>query len=231
MPRSFNMQMDPINSPHPVPWNWIQAVHGAAAEAGNRQTRYYRSASLRSPDGQWMAYSRICLEAAPLLHNSRATSILFVENIETGELQGVQPPAPLMSPLDTEPEIQAQAGAMSLLIPIAWDREGTQLLVRDFEGVFCSSLASDYAVVWDSTTGHSRTVAPYNAAYEYAILQGWSKSHPKQVLFKTAQLGEPHQPLWRVDSQGRAMPSALDEAEGFGQTMAEELEGPQVVMA
>lgn len=240
------MQIDPINSPHPVPWSWILAAHGAAAAASRPQTHYYRSASLRSPDQQWVAYSRICLQVTPELHTSQVSSVLMVENLSTGSLQGIQPALPLDlqwdQPLDASgapssapayvPSSSARmAGEIDLVIPISWDRRGDRLLARNFRGAFCSSFASDYALIWDSHTGAHRTLAPGNVAYEYAVLQGWSQNYPDQVLFKTAKLGDRHQHLWRVNDAGYALPSAFDEAEVLGQIIATPLEGPQAIKA
>jgi hypothetical protein len=245
------MQIDPINSPHPVPWNWILAAQGSAAAAAQPQTHYYRSASLRSPDHQWIAYSRICLQATPQLHSCQVSSVLLVENLSTGSLQGVQPPLPLdlcwEEPPEESPEeslkqseavsSQAQgdqpqrAGAIGLLVPISWNYSSDRLLTRNFKGAFCSSLASDYALVWDSHTHTSQTLAPYNVAYEYAVLQGWSQTDPDQVLFKTGKLGDPEQHLWRVDRHGHAVPSAFDQAEILGQIVTTPLEGPQALRA
>lgn len=222
------MQIDPLNSPHPVPWSWILASHAAAIEAGETQTGHYRTPSLRSPLKNWSAYSHIRLEVSPDLAQSHVSSLLLVENLDSGTLQPITASSPVAQEFWSADSSLShpKPGLIAMLLPIAWDKTGTQLLAREFEGVFCSSIASDYAVVWNSNTALSRTLAPHNIAYERAILQGWSRNRPEQVLFKTARLGDPQMPLWSVDLQGQAYPSAFDQAESYGDSIAHPLSGP-----
>ncbi len=231
------MQMDPLNSPHPVPWSWILATHAAAAEAGQRQVHYYRSASLRSPQSSpthlphWTAYSRICFEVDPVLHRSRVSSILFVENLETGTLQAITASSPLAQQfwqeqggVDTETGVMH--GAIAMLIPIAWNQAGTKLLAREFEGIFCSSFVTDHAVIWDGQQHFSRTYTP-QIDHDYGILLGWSDVEPDSVLFETVMMGRAGRDRYRINAHGYTEPAPADEPRLFGQMVSDILAGPQ----
>ena len=81
----LGVQLDPLDSPHPVPWNWVMATYAELNASQSVGVRYYRSPSLLSPDGQYAAYSRIQMQGQPELHHSRVTSVMFVENLQTGD--------------------------------------------------------------------------------------------------------------------------------------------------
>jgi hypothetical protein len=88
------VQIDPLDSPHPIPWNWVLATHAELCASNSSGVRYYRSQSLLSPDGQYAAYSRIQMEGQPELYQSRVTSVVFVENLQTGDLRTITPSSP-----------------------------------------------------------------------------------------------------------------------------------------
>ena len=51
--------------------------------------RYYRSVPVVSPDGRYAMYSRVQLEVRPEMYNSRVSSVLFIEDRQTQQLQVV----------------------------------------------------------------------------------------------------------------------------------------------
>ncbi len=49
------------------------------------------------------------------------------------------------------------------------------------------------AVIWDRQKNHANTVAPISHEDEHekiAVLLGWSKSQPDNVLFRAGEMGE-----------------------------------------
>ncbi|NJR71483.1 MAG: hypothetical protein HC771_24885 [Synechococcales cyanobacterium CRU_2_2] len=173
------MQLDPLNSPHPVPWNWILAAHSAAIAEQLFTPHHYRSSALRSPDGRWLAYSRIHFTPAPQLHASQVESLLLLEDLLEGRLQA-QASSPFPSAASSAGTSSAgtssagtadpfapaadcspsPAGSIAILMPIAWNQTGDRLLARQFEGRFCSSMATDYALIWETLTGQVQTLTP-----------------------------------------------------------------------
>lgn len=228
-----SVQLDPLDSPHPIPWNWVlanlglQAVNQPESHLPSApQLHYYRSQSLLSPDGNYAAYSRIQMQVEPQFFQSRVTSILFLENLQTGDLQAITP----TSPLADNPFIQAEMamfGAISIVIPISWSEQGDRLLAREFESLFCSDIASDYAVIVDCSRAHVRTIAPTRVQYTNAVLLGWSQSHPDQALFRIGQLGDEAWQLWTVDVSGQTAQAGDDRPLTFGQSVSSVWTGPQ----
>ncbi len=86
---------DPLDSPHPVPWNWVLETNENLKRNESSGVNYYRSPSLISPDGTYAAYSRIQMEGRPELFRSRVTSVMFLENLRTGDLQTITASSPL----------------------------------------------------------------------------------------------------------------------------------------
>jgi hypothetical protein len=154
-----SIQIDPLNSPHPIPWNWVTSIvfgsHSVPHSYG-----YYRTQSLISPDGQYAAYSRIQVQLAAHFSQSRVVSVLFVENLRTGSLRTLMASSPFADNPFMASEASDQAGTIAILIPIAWSENGDRLLSREFESIFCTDIASDFAVVWDSKTNETKTFAP-----------------------------------------------------------------------
>lgn len=218
-------QIDPLDSPHPVPWNWVLANQSSPSPAP--RLRYYRTQALISPDGVYAAYSRIQMRVEREFTQSQVSSVLFIENLRTGDLQTIPVDAPLAeNPFGSYAEAPP-TGGIAIAIPVAWSANSDRLLAREFESLFGSGMGSDYAVIWDRTSGRVSTVAPGGIAYTNAILLGWSRTHPNSVLFRAGELGDPEWRIWAVEANGRTQPAFEDQPIGFGQTMTHIWAGPQ----
>ena len=223
----LGVQIDPLDSPHPVPWNWVLATHAELTASESVGVRYYRSPSLVSPDGQYAAYSRIQMHGQPELHHSRVTSVMFLENLQTGDLRTITASSPLAdNPLVSNEEAD-MAGTIAILMPISWSKSSDRLLARQFEGMFSTSDASDYAVVWDRQQNHISTVAPGRIQYTNAVLLGWSQTNPNQVLFRAGELGDEQWPVWAVDLEGQTALAHEDEPIVYGEVVNQIWAGPQ----
>lgn len=224
-------QNDPLDSPHPIPWNWVTTTQADVSSKSGSGVRYYRSQSIISPDGQYAAYSRIKMQVQPELYHSRVSSVLFVENLQTGELQVINAASPLTDNPLVEAEDADMPGIISILTPVGWSKTGDRLLARQFEGLFNSSDASDFAVVWYRTKNRTSTFAPSQTQYshEISILLGWSQHDPKQLLFRAGNLGDEQWSLWAVASDGQTVAATdIDEPIVFGQRLNQVWSGPQV---
>lgn len=221
------VQIDPLNSPHPVPWNWVLATQAEVTSSGAPSVRYYRSQSLMSPDGEYAAYSRIQMQVQPEGFRSRISSTMFLENVKTGDLRVITATSPLSDNPFLENEAADMPGAIAILIPVSWSPSGDRILAREFEGIFNTSDASDYAVVWDRTRDRTSTLAPTRIEYSNAILLGWSQRSPDQVLFRAGTLGDPNWPLWTVDTRGQTTLSPNDKPLVHGTVVNNVWAGPQ----
>jgi hypothetical protein len=222
-----SVQVDPLDSPHPIPWSWVMATLSAVPTEENAGLYYYRSQSLLSPDGQYAAYSRIQMQVKPVFFQSCVSSVLFVENLRTGDLQAVTP----ASPLANNPFVSGaanQLGSISIVIPVSWSESGDRLLAREFESLFCSDIASDYAVIVDRKLKQVSTVAPTRMHYTTAVLLGWSQAQPNQALFRAGNLGEENWNCWTVDATGHTVLAEGDRSVTFGQPISSVWMGPQV---
>ncbi|MFW6359344.1 MAG: hypothetical protein ACOC0N_09070 [Chroococcales cyanobacterium] len=218
---------DPLNSPHPIPWNWILEINQLVTERGSTGLHYYRSPSLVSPDGQYAAYSRIQMQAESELFRSRVRSVMFLENLQTGELQMITASSPLASnPFKNEPEVKIP-GAIAVVVPVSWSPNGDRILARQFEGLFNTSNASDYALIWNRQNNRTYTVSPRQVEYSNAILLGWSQTNPNQVLFQAGMLGDEEWPVWAVDSEGETILASGDQAVIYGRLVNTVWSGPQ----
>lgn len=195
-------QQDPLNSPFPVPWQWIIDTQQELSQQPQSEVRYYRTNTLVSPDGQYEAYSRIRLESKPQLYESKVTSILFLQNNTTGELQLITASSPLAQQAFLEEFGDYPPGAMSILIPVSWSKNGDRLLSRQLEGFFSTSDVSDYGVIWDQEADLTTTLSPQNVEYSHAVLMGWNARHKDQVIFKAGHLGDETMPTWAVQVDG-----------------------------
>lgn len=221
------VQIDPLDSPHPIPWNWVMTTHADVTAKGASGLRYYRSQSLVSPDGQYAAYTRIQMDVQPELYRSRVTSVMFLENLKTGDLRTITASSPLAdNPLAANEEAD-MPGTIAILIPISWSPDGDRILARQFEGLFSTSDASDYAVIWDRKLNRTSTVAPDRSQYSTAVLLGWSRTNPGRVLFRAGELGEENWPLWAVDINGQTIAATEDKPAVFGQRVNNVWAGPQ----
>ena len=221
------LQVDPLNSPHPIPWNWVIETYSEFSEKGSSGLGYYRSSSLVSPDGNYAAYSRIKMKAEPELFRSNVSSVMFLENLRTGDLKTITASSPLADNPFKDNEEADQPGAMAILMPVSWSQSGDRILARQFEGFFSTSDASDYAVVWDRQENHTSTISPNQIDYTNAVLLGWSKTNPEQVLFRAGPLGDEQWPIWSVAINGETAIASEDKPIVYGQRINQVWTGPQ----
>lgn len=228
------VQQDPIGSPHAIPWVWIQATQEAIASKAGSGVRYYRSVPVISPDGRYAMYSRVKLEVKPQMYNSHVTSVLFVEDRQTKRLHVVTSTAPMNDPLLKVQVSSANddaQGTIAVLVPVSWSQKGDRFLARKFEGAMNTSDATDHAVIWDREQNRSQNVTPSQEAnkHEIAVLLGWSKTQPDQVLFRAGELGEEQWPLLTVAYDGKTVAATnADQGVTYGQRVKEVWAGPQV---
>lgn len=227
MSQTLTTQVDPLDSPYPVPWHWVLTTNEELSQSGTSGLRYYRSPSLVSPDGRYAAYSRLKMQSEPNLFLSRVTSVMFMENLETGDLKTITASSPLAShPFEVKEEAELP-GTIAILIPVSWSRDGDRILSRQFEGIFSTSAASDYAVIWDRDRNSTHTLAPNQVSYTNAVLLGWSQSNPDQVLFRAGTLGDEHWPVWAVNIEGQTFIAEEDKPTVYGQVVKQVWSGPQ----
>lgn len=228
--RSMNnsVQLDPLDSPHPIPWSWIVAIQTQASAKKLCAVRHYRSSSLISPDGCYAAYSRISMKVDPVMVRSRVSSVAIVENLKTGQLRTLCPTSPLAeNPFDREKGAPV-SGTISIAVPISWSHRGDRLLVRVFESLFCSDIASDYALVWDRESLNSDTVAPTEIQYTHAVLLGWSDRAPDSILFRAGKIGGDPWSEWRVEVTGKTSLAKGDRPVIMGKRVNTVWSGPQL---
>lgn len=220
---------DPLNSPYPIPWEWILKTQAEFTEKGISGLRYYRSPSLISPDGQYAVYTRVSFSVEPEMYRSRITSIMFLENLQTGELQIIRAQSPLANPLVQDNKEEQILGLMSILIPVSWSKDGNYLLSRQFEGVFSTSDACDYAVIWHRQTKQTQTISPNNVNYTTAILMGWDSTSPEQILFRAGFLGDEDWPVMSVALDGQTVLASHSESITYGQLTTSVWSGSQAL--
>ncbi|MGA9380203.1 MAG: hypothetical protein WBV73_15670 [Phormidium sp.] len=222
-------QADPLESPYPVPWQWVMSTHEQVSSTKGSGIRFYRTPSVISPDGKYAAYSRVQLRVKPELYHSNVSSVMFVENLQTKQLRVVTANSPLANNPKKAKQPANMPGIVSIMIPVSWSASGDRLLARQFEGSLSASDASDYAVVWDRNTGRSNTITPSNAGeYGQAILLGWSKVNPQNVIFQAGELGDENRQLWAVNIQGKTIAAKQeDQPIVFGRTVQQAWAGPQ----
>ncbi|MEH1942165.1 MAG: hypothetical protein V7L01_18380 [Nostoc sp.] len=231
-------QIDPIGSPHPIPWKWITATQEAIGSNGGSGVRHYRSIPVVSPDGKYAVYSRVQLEVKPQMYNSRVTSVLFVQDMHTKKLWVMASTTPVSDPLLKVKAVKAAAseetdtnGKIGVLVPVSWSEKGDRFLARKFEGIFNTGDSTDSAVIWDRQKNHANTVAPANEEEheKIAVLLGWSKIQPDRVLFRAGELGEENWPLMQVANDGKTVTTTdNDRPITFGKKVTEIWAGPQV---
>lgn len=225
-----SVPIDPLNSPYPVPWNWVMKTYENVSSHQGSGVRYYRSHSLLSPDGEYAAYSRIQMQVQPELYHSQVSSVMFLENLRTGQLQQIKASSPLALHLMMQGET-ATPGIISILAPVGWSKSSDRLLARQFEGFFSTSDASDYAVIWHRHKNRTTTLAPAQSYNNHAmsILLGWSQTDPAQVVFRVGELGEEQWQMWTVAENGRTTPAtSLEQPIVFGQRQMKLWAGEQI---
>ncbi|MBU7585559.1 MAG: hypothetical protein KAF91_22175 [Nostoc sp. TH1S01] len=228
-------QVDPIGSPHPIPWKWIVATQEAIGSTGNSGVRYYRSVPVVSPDGKYAVYSRVQMEIKPEMYNSRVSSTMFIEDRQTKKLRVMASTSEIKDPLlhnnVAPPEQMQENGSIGVLVPVSWSEKSDRFLARKFEGVFNTGDATDRAVIWDRQKNHTNTVAPSRQDDEHekiAVLLGWSKNQPDHVLFREGEMGEEDWPLVKVATDGKTVNTTdADQPVTFGD-QTEVWSGPQV---
>ncbi|MCC5630884.1 hypothetical protein LC613_23975 [Nostoc sphaeroides CHAB 2801] len=233
-------QIDPIGSPHPIPWKWITATQEAIGSKGGSGVRHYRSIPVVSPDGKYAVYSRVQLEVKSEMYNSRVTSVLFVQDMQTKKLWVMASTTPVSDPLLKVKAVKRESseetdpsGKIGVLVPVSWSEKGDRFLARKFQGIFNTGDSTDSAVIWDRLKNHANTVAPANANEEehdkIAVLLGWSKRQPDHVLFRAGELGEENWPLMQVANDGKTVTTTdEDQPITFGKKVTEIWAGPQV---
>ena len=231
-------QIDPIGSPHPIPWKWITATQEAIGSKGGSGVRHYRSVPVVSPDGKYAVYSRVQLEVKPQMYNSRVTSVLFVQDMQTKRLWVMASTTPVSDALlkvkavkGASSEETDPSGKIGVLVPVSWSEKGDRFLARKFEGIFNTGDSTDSAVIWDRQKNHANTVAPANEEEhdKIAVLLGWSKRQPDHVLFRAGELGEENWPLMQVANDGKTITTTADDQPiTFGKKVTEIWAGPQV---
>ena len=73
---SPDLARDPLNSPFPLPWQWILDTQAAVTAGTHLGQELYRSPSLYDPHHQFAAYCRVRLDLKPQHYDSRVTSTL-----------------------------------------------------------------------------------------------------------------------------------------------------------
>lgn len=220
---------DPLGSAYPLPWSWVsehyeaaleRVLHSSSHNSAHSSSRshlarpvvhHHCTEPLRSPDGRYAAYSRVQLCIVP--HNptqSHVSSVLFVENLDTGNAQLVLPQTPLArNPFASRQEPSAP-GTIALIVPAQWSATGDRLLARAFESYFSAAQAADYALIWRRSDCATTTLAPSlqrDRQSTHTILRGWSETDPEGVLFQTGQIGTNDWPLWTVTPDGVTRPA------------------------
>jgi hypothetical protein len=232
---SQTAQADPIGSPYPIPWQWIQSTQEAMSSKGGG-VRYYRSVPVISPDRRYAVYSRVQLEVKPQMHNSRVSSVLFIEDRQTKNLRVVSSTSynrdALLNVKVSSPDPNGE-GTIGVLVPVSWSQKGDRFLARRFEAVFNTSDASDSAVIWDRQKNNTNTVAPSDGNEQehdkISVLLGWSKSQPDNVMFRTGELGDENWPLVTVSSDGKTgAATEVDQPITYGEEVTQVWAGPQV---
>ncbi|MEO1519492.1 MAG: hypothetical protein AAFU78_01775 [Cyanobacteria bacterium J06633_2] len=218
---------DPLNSPHPIPWAWIVAGQYASTPLLEPQMRYYRSQALVSPDRKYAAYSRIQMELSADIVSHRVHSILFLEDLQTGDLQFVTASSPAIRNPNMQFSGDRQPGMIAVLLPIAWSENSDRLLVRGFDSQFGTDLASDYAIVWERDTQKMRAIAPSSFQYSTSVLLGWSQNVSDRILFRAGQLGDEQWPMVAVDLNNNSTAATSDQPVAYGQIEEHFWNGPQ----
>ena len=223
--------VDPIDSPHPLPWSWILDIQNRTPTSSTPHLYYYRSPALISPDGIHAAYSRMQVQRVSNPNHTQVSSLLFLENTETGDLQFLTASSPEMQHILLQGADSQQPGMLSMLIPISWSESGDRVLVRAFESIFSTDIAADYAIIWDQASNHVEHLIPTNAQYSNAVLLGWSQSYPDNVLFRVGNLGDEHWPLMSMDDTAEYRVGAVDRPTIYGKYRTTFWNGPQASAA
>ncbi|NJL62031.1 MAG: hypothetical protein HC903_09610 [Methylacidiphilales bacterium] len=224
---------DPLGSAYPIPMKWITQTQESMGSKGGG-VGYYRSVPVISPDGRYAVYSRVQLEVNPELHNSRVSSVLFIEDRQTKQLRVVTSTSrnrDVLINVKSAPDANGE-GTIGVLVPVSWSEKGDRFLARRFEGIMSTSDVNDYAVIWNREKDHTNTVGPApqeSDREKISILLGWSKSQPNHALFRAGEMGEEDWSLLTVADDGKtASATDRDQPVTFGNQSAQVWAGPQV---
>ncbi|MEB3230360.1 MAG: hypothetical protein VKJ64_05070 [Leptolyngbyaceae bacterium] len=223
-----SLNIDPIGSPHLLPWSWVMDVQSRAVDSTLPQLFYFRSPALVSPNGTHAAYSRMQIKRVVDASQSQVSSILFLENLETGDIQFLTASSPNMQHVLLHGIDSQQPGMLSMLMPVSWTEEGDRVLVRAFEAIFNTDIAADYAIIWHQPSNQADAIVPTNAQYSNAVLLGWSQSQPDRALFQVGNLGDEAWPLVTVGETGDSTIATTDQPITYGQTVSAVWNGPQI---
>ncbi|MGB3653208.1 MAG: hypothetical protein WBA41_18580 [Rivularia sp. (in: cyanobacteria)] len=225
----------PIGRPHAIPWKWITATQESVSANTGSGIRYYRSVPVISPDGRYSIYSRVKLEVKPQMHKSRVSSVLFVEDRQTKQLKVVASTSALVDPLIKAKQMRGEdssiPGKIGVLVPVSWSENGESFLARKFEGLFNTAHASDQALIWNRQRNRANTVAPSrkNHQYDIAVLLGWSKNAPDNVVFQAGEMGQETWSTITVANDGRTVTTpVVDQPTTFDRKTTDVWAGPQV---
>lgn len=208
--------MDPLSSPHPIPWNWILTTQTEVSQGEGSGLRSYQTPPMGSPDGEYRAYARILLRVEPQLFQTRVSSQMLIENSRTGREEILQAAAPMATAAVAGSSEAELDGTIAISIPLSWSKNGDRLLVRHFEGLFCASEATDYALIWDRRQQTTVTLAPSRIHHTHATLLGWSEADPNRVLFRIGCLGKPDWRTCSVNLSGVTMDAQDDRSVVYG---------------
>jgi hypothetical protein len=200
---------DLLNSQYAIPWQAIQQAQDTVTRTGQAQSFQYRTPVSTAPDQQTQAYSELHLTLHPKPSHSFINSQLIIET----KTQTYRFPSTLHLELAAQSSTStATPGTFSIIMPAAWSADGQSLLLRQFEGLFGSDMASDYALVWQSSQSALQSYRPTAIDYDSATLMGWSQNRPGEILFQTRLLGNPTSQLVTVNpkSSGTTLASSSD---------------------
>ncbi len=205
---------DPIASPYPLPWSWVESTQAEITRSGSPTVRTYLSDQMMSPDREYVAYSQIRMRVKPQFTDTQISSVLVIKNRQTGQTQKIDLPTSLTRNPNQPEDL---TGTIAILWPVGWSETGDRLLIRNFVALAGSDIASDSAVIWYRQSKRTTTLLPQAVDYDTAVLMGWSATHPNQLLFRTSMLGESQERLWAVNEQGQTIAAPGDRPLIYGQ--------------
>jgi hypothetical protein len=205
---------DPIASPYPIPWGWVEKAQAEVKRSGRAEVRTYQSEQMVSPDGEYAAYSQIRMQVKSQFTDSQISSALVIKHLPTGQIQQIELPTSLLRNSARPTDL---TGTIAILWPVGWSQTGDRLLIRNFVALTGSDIASDSAVVWYRQSKRTTTILPQSVDYDTAVLMGWSATHPNQLLFRTSLLGNSQEQLWAVNEQGQTIAAPGDRPLIYGQ--------------
>ena len=158
-----------------------------------------------------------------------------MEDRQSNQLKVVASTSALLDPLLSkelgDKEYSQIPGKIGVLVPVSWSENGERFLARKFEGLFNTAHATDKALIWNRQKNNANTVVPSrkNHQYDIAVLLGWSKNAPDNVVFRTGEMGQETWPTVTVANDGKTIATPeLDQPTTFGRKAADVWAGPQV---